>query len=47
MPMQIQTSITFIVHNIVSKQMTARKEGQWITGSKAAKPQIMITGKKL
>ena len=45
--MHIQTTITFIVHNIVSKQITARKEGQKTTGCKAAKSQIRITDKKL
>ena len=47
MPMQLQTAITFIVHSIVSKQIKATKEGQWIIASTAVKSQIMITDKKL
>ena len=43
----IQTTVTFIMHSVISKQKIPSKEGEEIAVNKAAKLSIKITDKEL
>ena len=43
----IQTTVTFIIHSVMSKQKIPRQERERITGSKAMKLSIKVTDKKV
>ena len=43
----IQTTVTFIIHSVISKPKIPSKDGEKITVSKAVKASIKITDNKL